>query len=144
MTNSDKQTPSRCGYPLSIWEAGIDEIRQILVERIKSDKQPITYSELCRELKTIRMDHFGTPMNYILGDLSQEEMDADRPLLTAAIVSADTGAPAGTATSGWYDQARKLGYQVDTEDQRITAWITEYQKCVEYWKAHDLPADMRA
>ena len=106
------------GYELKAWEAAKDEIVSILDARVRGGRGPITYGALASSLTSISIEPHHFAMFAILGEVSDEEDSAGRGMLSAYVVSAETGIPGG----GYFELAEKLGRRTD---DRLACWLNE-------------------
>jgi hypothetical protein len=114
------------GISAADWKRGRDEMRSIL-QRIAAERRMIAYSELAAEMKTLRIEPFGLQMSEMLGEVSEEEDDAGRGLLTVIVVHKSGDMEPG---KGFYDLAAKRGRNV-TDKTKL--WVAELHKVHEYW-----------
>ena len=104
----DKGT--RYGYKWSDWVKAAEEMRRILIDHARSG-QPIYYSDLARRIQAIQLDPHSFAMAALLGEISTEEYEAGRGMLSALAVSKSDGFPA----AGFFNLAEDLG--LDTSDR---------------------------
>jgi hypothetical protein len=108
------------------WQRGKVEMREILCG-VASKRAMIPYSELAKQIKTIKIEPFGPQMAEMLGEVSEEEDDAGRGLLTVIVVHKSGDMEPGT---GFFDLAAKRGR--DTSD-KMKLWVAELHKVHGYW-----------
>lgn len=109
------------GYELKDWQAAKDEIVAILRARIRSGRGPTTYGELCSTMKTIEIEPHSYALAHMLGEVSSDEDSAGHGMLSAYVVSAETGGPGG----GFFELAVELGRKVEDRD---AFWVAEIQR----------------
>lgn len=91
----------------------------------------VTYQEVAVvmgiETLGVRM---GTETGHILGEISEDEHDQGRPMLSAVAVSVD-----GSPGDGFYGLAVKLGRLTDDADKktRLAFWRRECKAAYETW-----------
>ena len=115
------------GYKLKEWEAAKDEIVGILGARVRSGSGPTTYGELCSSMKTIEIEPHSYALAHMLGEVSDDEDSAGRGMLSAYVVSAESGGPGG----GFFELAEKLGRDVADRDK---FWVEELHHVESAWK----------
>jgi hypothetical protein len=108
------------------WQRGKTEMREILY-KVAAKRAMIPYSELAKEIKTIRIEPFGPQMAEMLGEVSEEEDDAGRGLLTVIVVHKSGDMEPG---AGFFDLAAKRGR--NTSD-RMKLWVAELHKVHDFW-----------
>ena len=96
-----------------------------------SGAKPITYSDFTEALgKGIRSDADVGALGRYLDVICELEAEEDRPMLTALLISKDTGRPG----EGFYDMARKLNkYAGTTEQDDIDFFKQELQAVYDTW-----------
>lgn len=119
---------AKYGFPLGQWQSGVDEATAILKERA-SRQDPISYSDLAARLKrTIAIGYHDPAMDALLVDVSTQEYEAGRPLLSVMVVHKSGDQEPGR---GFYTLAEGLGFNV-ADPQAF--WITEFSRVTEYWR----------
>ena len=116
----------RYGYELKDWQAATDEIVHILGARIRAGRGTITYGELCSTMKTIKIEPHSYALAHMLGEVSADEDSGGRGMLSAYVVSADTGGPGG----GFFELAAQLGRKFEDRD---AFWIAELKLVEAAW-----------
>ena len=117
------------GYSLSDWDKAKKEMKSILVERAKQ-QDPIAYSELTAQVHAIRFAPQSPIFAHMLGEVSKEEDDAGRGMLTALVVHKHGEMKPGP---GFFELAKSLGKDVTDIDG---CWIQEIKKAYDYWSKH--------
>lgn len=107
------------GFSTEQWNTAKKEML-ITLQKRASERQTITYSELSRETTSIPLGPHDFAMSWMLGEVSEEEHEAGRPLLSALVVYKETGFPG----PGFYDLAIRLGRKVTDRD---SFWVNELQ-----------------
>lgn len=117
---------TKFGYDLATWDKAKAEVVRILGERARSKAGPITYGDLARQIETIEVDPHDFAMFSLLGEVSSDEDTIGRGMLSAYVVSSESGAPGG----GFFELATKLGR---TFDDRLAFWIEEMRRVDDAW-----------
>jgi hypothetical protein len=109
---------SKFGFTDAEWQAGKNEIRDVLVERAKI-RGMIAYSELVGHLTSVSVEPHDPRLFHLLGDVSRDEDAAGRGMLTAIVVHKTGDMEPGP---GFFELAQQLGR--DTSDL-TKCWIEE-------------------
>jgi len=117
---------TKYGYKAEDWEAAKEEMRQILVERVRL-RGMISYSDLVSRLETIRMEPDSFALAHMLGEISEEEDATERDMLSVIVVHKDGDMQPGP---GFFQLAKKLGR--DTSD-KTTCWVEELRRVHGHW-----------
>lgn len=117
---------NRYGYSHDVWNQAKDEMRQVLIERAKV-RGMIPYSELTSQVQTIRFDPDSFAFHAMLGEISQEEDNAGRGMLSVIVVHKYGDMQPGP---GFFDLAKQMNR--DTSDI-LKCWIQELNKAHAYW-----------
>ena len=112
--------------PPAVWEKAKQEIRTVLIDRAKQ-RSMITYSDLVAFVKAVNFNAHDHRLFSILGQLSIDEHERSRPLLSVLVVHKNGDMQPG---EGFFELAEHLGR--DTSDV-LKAWITELQKVYQHW-----------
>jgi hypothetical protein len=118
----------RYGHPLDLWDAAREEIRRILGARARAG-QTIAYSDLVKQVSTVRFDPDSQALAAILGEISEEEDALGRGMLTVLVVHKDGDMRPGP---GFFRLAKKL--ERDTSDLE-RCWIEEFNHVLSVWKS---------
>jgi hypothetical protein len=118
---------TKFGYDLATWKKAKAEIVGILGERARSGAGPITYGDLARQIKTLNVEPHAFAMFSLLGEVSDEEDSIGRGMLSAYVVSSETGPP----RAGFFELANKLGR---TFDDRLAFWVQEVKRVGDAWR----------
>ncbi len=116
------------GYDPKDWQAAKDEMVQILGSRVRAGNGPMTYGELCSKLTTVSIEPHSYALAHMLGEVSDDEDSAGRGMLSAYVVSAETGGPGG----GFFELAEKLGRDVRDRD---AFWVAELHRVDAAWRS---------
>ena len=108
------------------WHEASKEMRKILIARAKRNAT-VYYSELSDKLLPIaNIEPHSYAMANMLGEISVDEHNAGRPLLSAAAILKADNIPGG----GFYTLAESLGFTVS---DKVEFWIQEFNRCHDYW-----------
>lgn len=115
------------GFDDAAWDAAKAEAKEILAERA-SLRGMMAYSDLAQQVTALNFDAGDPRFNrWFLRDISVEEYQAGRGMMTALVVHHDGDMQPGP---GFYELAEELG--LDTSD--ITAcWVTELHRVHRAW-----------
>ncbi len=119
----------RYGYPLDRWEQAKDEMRQILIRRAKAG-EPIAYSELVAQIGALSMEPDSYALAAMLGEISTDEDDAGRGMLSVLVVHKDGDMRPG---SGFFELATELRHDTSNREK---FWIDEFKRVCAYWGTH--------
>ena len=89
----------------------------------------ITYSDLVAQASTVTFNAFDQKLFAILGQISVEEYEDGRPLLSVLVVHKHGDMKPG---EGFFELAEALGR--NTSDV-LKAWITEVQMVYQHWNS---------
>jgi hypothetical protein len=110
------------------WRSAVDEAKRILRDRA-SGRVTITYSELSSRLLSITIGYHDPDMDALLVDVSTEEFNDARPLLSVVVVHKNGDQEPG---KGFYELADSLGF--DTSDRQVF-WIAELNRVFDFWSS---------
>ena len=114
------------GYSISDWNKAKKEMRQILIERARV-RGMIPYSELTKQIKTIRIEPEAYGLAAMLGEISGTEDAEGRGMLSVIVVHKSGDMQPGP---GFFKFAKELGR--DTSDI-LKCWVDELKKVHAYW-----------
>ena len=117
------------GFDDGEWNRAREEATQILARRA-SERGMITYGELCRGLSAIRIDPHDPALWELLGEISHDEAEAGRGMLSVIVVHKYGEMEPG---AGFFELAGSLGRDVS---DRTTCWVTELHRVHGYWSEH--------
>ena len=118
--------PGKCGFTESQWNSGVAEAREILRQRAAL-RRTITYSELANELHSVTIGYHEPAMDYLLGDVSTDEFEGGRPLLSVIVVHKYRDQEPG---NGFYELAEALDFDIS---DRQAFWVAELNRVFDYW-----------
>ena len=114
------------GYDDAAWEAAKNEAKKILAQFARLE-DTIPYSEFVSRIGSISLNAHDPRLSHFLSEISSEESEAGRGMLTVLVVHKEGDRQPGP---GFFDLAQRLGR--DTSD--ITAcWIEEFKKVCAAW-----------
>lgn len=114
------------GFPATTWSNAKAEARAALVARARL-RGMMPYSELVREIKAIPFEPHDVRLFHLLGQLSTEEAEAGRGMITALVVHKHGDMQLGP---GFFELAGELGR--DTSGI-LACWIGEVKKVHAHW-----------
>ena len=114
------------GFSVADWEATKEECKYVL-RRVARNTSDITYSALVAQLKPIRFEPHDHRFFDFLGQVSTEEDESGRGLMTALVVHKTGDKRPGT---GFYELAESRGRDVS---DIIVTWINEVNKVHAVW-----------
>jgi hypothetical protein len=116
------------GFPLKTWNKAKDEAKNALMERARV-RGMMPYSELVTHIQAIQLEAHDTRLFHLLGEMSEEENDAGRGMISALVVHKAGDMHPGP---GFFELADHLGK--DTSDI-LKCWINEVKKVHAHWSA---------
>jgi len=122
-----KNPESTCGYEAGNWQEAKAQAKSHLVSVAKRQARE-TYGGLVEKIGAISFAPNDPALAALLGQISVEEHNAGRGMLTAIVVHKDGD---GRPGKGFYKLARYLG--LDTSD-KDALWVSETAKVWNYWK----------
>jgi hypothetical protein len=112
------------------WLAAKEEARVFLVSIACDEKgKPVSYTALCREIKAIPFNPQSEPLGDLLSEISAEEDEAGRGLLSVLVVHEGDG----NSGKRFFTEAKKRGR--DTSDE-AKCWVEELTRVLAYWRSH--------
>jgi hypothetical protein len=112
------------------WAAGKTKTIDVIRASIKNSKL-ITYKELYEQIKAaiqFPRHHQDQRFHFMLGQISEDEDDAGRGMMTAVVVGKSDWRP-GT---GWYKLAERRGRNTKFADR---CWAEELMQLAKVWSA---------
>ena len=108
------------------WHEASKEMRKILITRVKRNAT-VYYSELTERLLHIaNIEPHSYAMASMLGEISVNEYNSGRPLLSAVAILKVDNIPGG----GFFSMAESLGFEFS---DKVEFWIQEFNRCHKYW-----------
>ena len=114
------------GFAEVQWAAAKEEARQAMIAVARS-KSVITYSDLVRKITSCILEPNGAPLAHMLGEISSEEDEEGRGLLTVVVVHKTGDMKPGP---GFFRLARSRGRNIVDEEQ---FWIKELRNVYGAW-----------
>ena len=115
------------GFSETQWNAGKAEATAVLAEYARR-RQVIAYSDFVKRLESIKLEHRDPRLFHFLGEISGEENDAGRGMLTALVVHKSGDMQPGP---GFFELAKKLGHKTGDIEK---FWIEEVKKVFAAWE----------
>ena len=114
------------GFSEQDWEAAKAEARNAMVG-VAARREVICYSDLVNEIETFGLEPQSAQLAHMLGEISTEEAQAGRGMLTVVVVHKFGDLMPGP---GFFELARSLGYETADRD---TFWIGELARVHKTW-----------
>lgn len=118
---------NRYGRPLSEWNHAIEEARATLREVARTGNT-ISYSDLTARIAAVSFEPNEYAFHAFLGEISADEDDAGRGLMTVLVVHKEGD---GMPGAGWFQLAKDRGRDVSNKER---CWIEERNKVYDAWK----------
>ena len=120
-----KRENSNHGFTQSVWNAAKEEARKAMIA-VARREAVIAYSDLTTRIKSCTLEPHDPGLARMLGDISMEEDEAGRGMLSAVVVNKRDQRPG----PGFFTLARSLGRDATNEDK---CWSEELQKVHDTW-----------
>ncbi len=114
------------GFSDEQWFAAKEEARQAMIA-VAQSKSLIAYSDLVRKIQSCVLEPNGAPLAHMLGEISSEEDEEGRGLLTVVVVHKTGDMQPGP---GFFRLARSRGRHV-VDDEHF--WIEELRNVYDAW-----------
>jgi hypothetical protein len=114
------------GFSAAAWEKAKAQALAVLTQRARRG-DPITYSDLVNKITAVRMEPHDTRLAHFLGEVSTEEHEAGRPLITALVVHKHDLQPG----KGFFDLSRSLGFSFIDE---TAFWSDQIERLRIQWQ----------
>jgi molybdopterin synthase catalytic subunit len=114
------------GYEIEDWDLAKAEVKDLLIQRAKL-RGMMPYSELTTKVRTIELEPNSQALAAMLGQVSEEEDDAGRGLLTVIVVHKVGDMQPGP---GFFELAKKRGRN---PSDILKCWIDELKKVHGAW-----------
>jgi hypothetical protein len=114
------------GYAGPDWDAAKHEAKSALID-VARRKGRIAYSELVEKIRAIDIEAHDPRLFHLLGEISTEEHNEGRGMLTAIVVHKSGDMQPGP---GFFELAKSLGK--DTTDI-LACWVREFNRVHDYW-----------
>jgi hypothetical protein len=122
------RTGSDFGIAHQDWNAAKAEARQAMIARARM-RRTIYYSELVMEISSVQFEAHDTRLNHLLGEISTEEDEKGRGMLTVVVVH-KSGERSGYPGAGFFELAAELGRNVSDE---LKCWSVELDRVFSEW-----------
>lgn len=109
------------------WNAAKAEIRDLLIDSAKR-QDTIAYSDLVARVNSIHFNAYDQRLFAMLGQISVDESDAGRPLLSVVVVHKTGDMRPGP---GFFDLAKSLGRDTSNIDK---VWTSELKEVFKHWR----------
>jgi len=117
---------NKYGYKINDWKKAKAEWIAILI-RIAKARGRIAYSELSPQIEAIEFQHDDPRFWALLGEVSIDEMDEGRGMLSAIVVHKHGDMRPGP---GFYNLAKSLGKKIGEVDR---FWLAEFNRVHDVW-----------
>ena len=114
------------GFSQDQWSRAKEEAKSILIERSR-DRGMIPYSELVSQISAITLEAYDIRLNNLLSEISREEDEAGRGMLSVIVVHRQGDMEPGR---GFYELAKSLGRDVSNETE---CWVKELHRVHAQW-----------
>ena len=108
-------------YPQSDWDNAKREARTLMVEAVRSPRGTITYGDLAAKIKSIKFQPDDQIFHALLGEISNEENDAQRGMLSVVVIRKGGD---GRPGPGFFKFGKELGRDVREPDR---FWAAEFE-----------------
>lgn len=112
--------------PAARWNEAKAQVRAILIRLAELRSAPISYSALTAQIQAIHFHPQSQAFADLLSEISREEEQAGRRMLSALVVLADEGIPG----SGFFELAELLGRDITDRD---AMWVHEIAALYDMW-----------
>ena len=114
------------GFPESIWKAAREEARQAMIV-VASCGKTMSYSDLVQKITSCDLEPRDVRLAHMLGEISTEENEAGRGLLTVVVVHKTGDMKPGP---GFFELAQGLGRDITDTD---LCWVEESRRVYDVW-----------
>ena len=114
------------GFTDEVWGAATEQARRAMID-VATRGGVMSYSELVEQITSCVFEPHDTRLSQMLGEISSDEDERSRGLLTAVVVHRGDGKPG----SGFFKLAKSLGRDVSDEDR---CWVEELKKVYDVWQ----------
>ena len=108
------------------WNDAKEQARAAMIERAKV-RGAIPYSDLVKKIKAIEFRAYDTRLFHLLGQISIEENDAGRGMLSAVVVHKEGDMEPGP---GFFLLGQQLGYNTSN---LLKFWVEQLHKVHSVW-----------
>ena len=114
------------GFDFVAWEQAKAEARDVIVQRARQ-RARIPYSELVSHIGAITIAYNDPRLSYFLDEISSEEDEQGRGLLTVIVVHKQGDMQPGP---GFFEMAQRRGRNTSDE---LRCWVEEFNRVHDYW-----------
>ena len=114
------------GFPEHVWDAAKDEARAAMIE-VARQGRTMSYTRLAQKIMSCQLEPRDVRLTHMLGEISTEEDEAGRGMLTVVVVHKTGDMKPGP---GFFELAESLGRDVSDTDR---CWVEESRKVYEVW-----------
>jgi len=104
-----------------LWENGKSEARTAMID-VASREKLIWYSSLAGNIESLEFDPSDHLFHKLLGEISTEEHEAGRGMLSVVVVHKDGDQIPG---KGFFQLAKELGHDIENQEE---FWVDELRK----------------
>lgn len=115
------------GFAQGAWDDAKEEARKIMIDVAKRS-HTIAYSDLVAKINSVKLQAHDQRLFHMLGEISSEEDEAGRGLLTVVVVHKSGDMKPGP---GFFELAEALGRDVSDPD---ACWIEELNRVFKIWR----------
>ena len=109
-----------------VWRDAKEEARQAMIN-VASRRDLMSYSDLVQRITRCDLEPHGTRLAHMLGEISTEEDEKDRGLLTVVVIHKTGDKKPGP---GFFKLAESRGRDISDVDR---CWIEELKTVYEVW-----------
>ena len=114
------------GFAEDVWDAAKDEARAAMIE-VARQGRTMSYTRLVQKITSCQLEPRDVRLAHMLGEISTEEDEAGRGMLTVVVVHKTGDMKPGP---GFFELAECQGRDVSDTDQ---CWVEESRKVYEMW-----------
>ena len=129
-----RRSSSDYGIPQENWDAAKLEARNAMIA-VARRRSLIFYSDLVGKITTVAFDYHDIRLNSLLEDVSIDEDENGRGMLSAVVVH-KTGETKDRPGSGFFELAAKLGRRTADRDR---CWSEEVARVYAHWAGSGRP-----
>lgn len=118
------------GFHVEQLAKAAEETRGILIDVARSGGT-ISYTDLCRKIKTISLEPDSHALAHVLGLVSAGEDRKGNGMLSVLVVY--RGSSDFRPGPGFFNLARDLGYNLPDKETEEVFWIKQSKKVYEQW-----------
>ena len=115
------------GFSEAVWSASKEEAREAMI-RVAQREDTMFYSELVQRITSCHLEPHDSRLAHMLGEISTEEDEVGRGLLTVVVVHKTGDQRPG---QGFFELAQQRGRDISDKER---CWVEELKKVHEAWK----------